>query len=292
MRNHSPKLLVLFGLSFLLVMTVRPNVWAVKVSNDGGSVFLPLKERLVADGFDRVFIDRLYSSPQIRFLPWTVKKYITYREEDLNYSQFLRPHSVSICRKYLWQYRLPLHKTQEQYGVSPEVVVSLLLIESRLGRYTGKHRVLNVLSSLALSGMEKNSFLVRYGIGHNIDGKTKYRLRRKSKWAYTELKAFLRYAMRDNLDPLSINGSFAGAFGIPQFVPSSLQKYGKDGDGDEYVDLYNHHDAIMSVGNYLRSCGWNKSLSRPEKERILLNYNRSTYYVRTIMDLSDRLTSQ
>jgi membrane-bound lytic murein transglycosylase B len=98
--------------------------------------------------------------------------------------------------------------------------------------------------------------------------------------------------MRENLDPLSISGSFAGAFGIPQFIPSSLQKYGRDGDGDEYVDLYNHHDAIMSVGNYLRSCGWNNNLSRREKERVLLNYNRSRYYARIIMDLSDRLTSE
>lgn len=285
------KHLVFCEFSLVFFMAVCSNTWSDTAFNDRGSIFLPLKERLVADGFDRGFVDRVYAHPQIRFLPQIVKRYITYREEDLNYSQFLSPRSISMSQKYLRQYRVPLRKAQEQYGVSPEVIVSLLLVETRFGRYMGNYPVLNVLSSLALSGMEKISSFFQYGIIHDIDAGAKEALNRKTEWAYAELKAFLRYAMRDNLDPFSINGSFAGAFGIPQFIPSSLLKYGSDGDGDEYVDLYNHDDAIMSVGNYLKCYGWKESLSRPEKEGILLRYNRSIYYAKTVMDLSKRLTS-
>lgn len=291
MKKRLLKLFIFCEFFLVFPVAICSNTWPDTAFNDRGSDFLPLKERLIADGFDRRFIDRLYAHPQIRFLPQIVKRYITYREQDLNYSQFLSPRSISMSHRYLRQYKVSLCKAQKQYGVSPEVIVSLLLVETRLGRYMGKYPVLNVLSSLALSGMEKISPFFQCGIAHDINAQTKKALKRKAEWAYAELKAFLRYAMRDDLDPFSINGSFAGAFGIPQFIPSSLLKYGRDGDGDECVDLYSHRDAIMSVGNYLKCCGWKESLSRPEKEGILLRYNRSRYYVETVMDLSKRLTS-
>lgn len=289
MNKRLLKLFILCTFSLVFIVALCFNTWSDTAFNDRISVFLPLKERLVNDGYDRGFIDRLYTNPRIRFLPRIINRYITYREKDLDYGQFLSPDSISMGYKYLQQHKASLGKAQEKYGVGPEVITSILLVETRFGHYMGNYPVLNVLSSLALCGMKKNSSSFECGIAHDIDAKAKKALKRKSEWAYAELKAFLRYAMRDNLEPFSINGSFAGAFGIPQFVPSSLLKYGSDGDGDECVDLYNHHDAIMSVGNYLKCCGWKESLSPPEKERILLRYNRSRYYAKTVMDLSKKI---
>ncbi len=287
MKKRLLKLFILCKFSLVFIVAVCSNTWSDIAFNDRSSVFLPLKERLVTDGYDRGFIDRVYAQPRVKFLPEAIKRYINYREKDLNYGQFLSPDSVSMGYKYLRQHKASLGKAHEKCGVGPEVIASILLVETRFGRYMGNYPVLNVLSSLALCGMEKNSSSFECGIAY--DAEAKKALKRKSEWAYAELKAFLRYAMRDNLEPFSINGSFAGAFGIPQFVPSSLLKYGSDGDGDECVDLSNHDDAIMSVGNYLKCCGWKESLSLHEKERILLRYNRSRYYAKTVMDLSKKI---
>jgi len=231
------------------------------------SDFNRLKERLIADGFDKKIIEKFYSHPKAKFLPQVIKIYSTYRESKLNYKHFLNKCFIFMGQKYLKQYQNTFSKVYKQYGVDPNIIVALLIIETKLGTYNGKYTVFNVLSSLAIS--EK--------------------FKKRAKWAYKELKAFLRYVIKYNLDPFSIKGSFAGAFGIPQFMPSSLWKFGQDGDDDGIIDLYNHHDAIMSVANYLKASGWKEDLSEEEKKKVLLHYNWSIYYVNTVLELSKKL---
>jgi membrane-bound lytic murein transglycosylase B len=128
----------------------------------------------------------------------------------------------------------------------------------------------------------------------HLDGKAKESKKqfeswaaRKSTWAYAELRAYLEYVSDENLDPLSINGSFAGALGISQFIPSSVQQYAKDGNEDGRVNLFHHEDAIESIGNYLKQHGWHKSVSRNEAFQIILKYNNSKYYARTILKVAE-----
>ena len=115
--------------------------------------------------------------------------------------------------------------------------------------------------------------------------------RRRSKWAYAELKAFLTYAYKEGFDPAEIPGSFAGAMGYAQFMPSSILAYGKDGNGDGTVDLLTHPDAMASIANYLKRHGWRPGISRKKKEKVIYHYNHSEYYVKTILKIAERLKS-
>jgi membrane-bound lytic murein transglycosylase B len=114
---------------------------------------------------------------------------------------------------------------------------------------------------------------------------------KRSKWAYKELKAFLKYTHKEGLDPAAIPGSFAGAMGLSQFMPSNILKYGKDGNNDGSLDLHTHADAIASIANYLKSHGWRPGISRKKAEKVIYRYNHSKYYVRAILKIADLLES-
>jgi membrane-bound lytic murein transglycosylase B len=113
--------------------------------------------------------------------------------------------------------------------------------------------------------------------------------KRRSNWAYNELKAFLKYAYKEGMDPAEIPGSFAGAMGYAQFMPSSILAYGKDGNGDGTVDLLTHPDAMASIANYLKRHGWKPGISRKKKEKVIYHYNHSEYYVKAILKIAERL---
>jgi membrane-bound lytic murein transglycosylase B len=114
---------------------------------------------------------------------------------------------------------------------------------------------------------------------------------KKADFAFTELVAVLSM-YRENLDRLYyLRGSYAGAMGIPQFLPSSYLSWAVDGNGDERVDLDNLSDAMASVGNYLRSHGWTPEASLREKWRAVWEYNHSDNYVRTMFEIAFRLST-
>ena len=115
---------------------------------------------------------------------------------------------------------------------------------------------------------------------------------RKSKWAYGELKAFLRYADQEGFDPAEMPGSFAGAIGLAQFMPTSILAYGKDGNNDGTIDLLTHPDAMASIANYLKRHGWRPGISQKKAEKVIYHYNHSEYYVKAILKIAKRLESQ
>jgi len=150
-----------------------------------------------------------------------------------------------------------LRKIEAAYGVGREVLVAILRIETNFGRNTGDYPLVNSFLTLAL-----------------IEN-------RRSSWAEEELGQLLLICWRQNRDPLSLKGSWAGAFGFPQFIPSSYLKYGVDGNGDGAVDLYNLTDAFASIANYLRSFGWSEH--DPEKNRqAVWAYNHCDNYVKAV----------
>jgi membrane-bound lytic murein transglycosylase B len=112
---------------------------------------------------------------------------------------------------------------------------------------------------------------------------------RRAQWAFRELCALLRYARKNGLDPLSIKGSIFGAFGLPQFVPTSVLAYGVDWDGDGKVDLFDLEDALASMANYLHERGWKRKLAYQEQIRVIKTYNNSQPYAETVLKLAERL---
>ncbi|HWR98845.1 MAG TPA: lytic murein transglycosylase, partial [Candidatus Methanoperedens sp.] len=94
---------------------------------------------------------------------------------------------------------------------------------------------------------------------------------------------------REKLDLPALEGSWAGAFGMSQFIPSSYWGYAVDGNGDGRADLYTVADAAFSVGNYLRSFGWRQGLTEEQRRGVVRRYNNSELYAATVLEVAARL---
>ncbi len=249
-----------------------------------------LKDRLVKAGFEEAYIEKLLSRPEARFLPQIMPKKLLHDEYKLNYQQFLAPERVARAQKFLKEHQKFLSALEERYGVPKEVLVAIFLVETDLGRYTGRYRTFNVLASLALS---EDWPQVRSYLPADLDPQQEDRLRRfmarRAKWAFRELCALLTYAQKNGFDPLAIKGSIFGAFGLPQFVPTSVLSYGVDWDGDGRVDLFDLEDALASMANYLSQRGWRGVLSYEAQIKVIKTYNNSQPYAETVLKLAAQL---
>ncbi|MBT9612665.1 MAG: lytic murein transglycosylase B [Burkholderiales bacterium] len=126
-----------------------------------------------------------------------------------------------------------LLRARKQFDVPESMITAIIGVETVYGRNTGSFRVLDALTTLAVDYPPRSDFFRR------------------------ELEQYLTLAQEHAIDPLSVKGSYAGAMGIGQFMPSSYRKYGIDFDGDGHPDLWgNTADAIGSVANYFKSFGW------------------------------------
>jgi len=126
-----------------------------------------------------------------------------------------------------------LEQAEREYGVAPEIIVAIIGVETRYGGYIGKHRVLDALTTLTFGYPRRAAFF------------------------RTQLEEFLLLEREEDVDPLAAVGSYAGAMGMPQFIPSSYRAYAVDFDGDGKRDLFDSKaDIIGSVANYFKRHGW------------------------------------
>ncbi|MFQ5893459.1 MAG: lytic murein transglycosylase [Nitrospinota bacterium] len=281
------------------VAAVGLLVWPGPASSEavGGeplpAAFRPLVERLTRDGFDRELLKRLYADPRTTYLGRAVAFNLKRIERPADYDQFLSEASVRQGVAFLHRHRSLLEAVAGRSGVSPDVLVAILFVESRFGRHKGRHRVFNVYSSLAVAEephhLEAALRRLRARYPGTARAQVRRRARKKAQWAYGELKALLRVAAEQGFDVHELRGSWAGAFGLPQFIPSSYRTYAVDGNDDGLVDLDILPDAAASIGAYLQRHGWQPSLSRRQKTQVLLTYNNSRLYASTILAYAERL---
>lgn len=284
----------LFRLATISILSLLSALGWTVCAYCEASPFATLQERLVRDGFDKSTIRALYLRPEATFDEKSITAYFLHRESTLNYDQFLTRSSIGDASNYLRKHGRAFQRARELYGVEGEIVTAILLVESRLGTYKSKRLVFKTLSNLAALDDTANRDMLWYDYVKDRARGTKDEFdkwaRRKSDWAYRELKAYLKYVKAQNLDPLSLRGSYAGALGFAQFVPSSVLKFGIDGNKDGQINLSQHRDAIESVANYLKRHGWKPQQNRDEAFRVLLCYNHSKYYADTILEVAERLS--
>jgi membrane-bound lytic murein transglycosylase B len=256
--------------------------------------FAKLQERLIADGIDTDLVRSVYQNPLVKLELEVVAANLVRSEATLNYDQFLSKYSVHKAKRYIERHGASLEEANRRFGVEPPVVVAVLMVETALGTYPGKYQTINVLSTMAVSQEES----VREKIFADLTEEQKQmqsravmskRLTKRASRSYRELKAVLNYAHKNDIDPFAIVGSSEGAIGIPQFLPSNIEHYGRDGDGDGRIDLFNHPDAIASVAFYLRAHRWGRAENAKQKKKVLLYYNRSNYYADTVYTLAQKL---
>jgi len=162
-------------------------------------------------------------------------------------AKFLTADNIANGAAFWRRYQGVLDRAQAQYGVPPEYVVAILGVETRYGSYMGRERVVDALATLAFDYPRRSEFFT------------------------DELKAFLVMTRAEGMDPFAPRGSYAGAMGLGQFMPSSFQRFAVDFDGDGKRDLWNPVDAIGSVANYFTAHGWRNG----ERVAVRANANGS-----------------
>lgn len=164
-------------------------------------------------------------------------------------ARFLDAVRINAGVKFWRENRATLQRAYEQYGVPPEVIIGIIGVETMYGRYMGNFRVLDVLTTLAFDYPN-----------------TPNRAEREMTFR-KNLEDYLVWTRDAQIDPTTVSGSYTGAIGIPQFLPSSIVKYAVDYEGNRHIDLRaSPADAIGSVANYLAQNGWENG--RPVVWRI------------------------
>ena len=241
--------------------------------------YVGLKYSLVRQGLDKDYVFQTFADSRNQFLPDVVKKiaYLGKESPDI-YKKFLTQETAARGRAYMETHRTALSRAEARYGVAPEVIVGILTVESGLGSNTGKYPVFNVFASLAV--MDTPEVIKEVGLTASKD-----RLKKKAAWGRRELAVFLGYCAAHHLDPFSLRGSWAGAMGYCQFLPSSLQRCGVAANGKGPVDLFTHDDAIFSIACYLNKSGFARQ-NRASWRRAVYSYNHSDAYVDTVLTLA------
>jgi membrane-bound lytic murein transglycosylase B len=264
-------------------------------SENSNNYFESLQKRLIEDGLDKDRINELYKRPEISFEKKGISRFLVHNEASLNYKQFTSRKSIRKALKYMAQHQKTLERTEKAYGVDKEIITAIILVETRLGTLLGGPFVLNTLSTMAAleDPVVRNMFWGEVSKSSQLTRKQYERwVKRKSSWAYTELKAFLNYTAQENMDPFAVPGSYSGAMGIAQFMPTNVLAFAKDGNDDGQINLFDHSDAINSVANFLKHYGWYPGLDRKKAYDVIYHYNHSRQYVDTILKVSKLLKSK
>jgi membrane-bound lytic murein transglycosylase B len=206
-----------------------------------------IDEMVIKHKFKRAELERVFDRAQhlpnvIETIsrPATLKPWLEYR------AAFVNPERISLGLKFWKKYRQTLQSAERKYGVPQEIILAVIGVETVYGQDAGTFRTIDALTTLAFDYPRRADFF------------------------RSELENYLLLAREQQFNLLAIRGSYAGALGIPQFMPSSYRTYGVDFNGNHRIDLLHEaRDAIGSVASYLKSYGWVGSV--PDKSTHVLD---------------------
>eukprot|EP01155_Anaeramoeba_flamelloides_P033533 Anaeramoba_flamelloidesa99275_17.p1 GENE.a99275_17~~a99275_17.p1 ORF type:complete len:328 (+),score=22.11 a99275_17:39-986(+) len=199
--------------------------------------------------YKRSYLNKLFSDVKYQKVPLKLyspqkKTKKTKREKNSTYTKYgawdrYAKYKVNAKRvdqgiSFLNKYRTIFKQVEKEFGIPKEYIAAIIGIESAYGKNVGKYPVFDTLSTLAFEKNRRNDFFAK------------------------QLKEFIRLSYRYKINPKNVYGSYAGAIGLGQFMPSSYKHYGVDFNNDGKVSLQHPHDAIASIANYLKEHGWEK----------------------------------
>lgn len=174
-----------------------------------------------------------------KYLPSIIKKITSPYEKlpfDVYNKRLLTPVRIDQGSAFWKKHQDTLALAEKKYGVDPSVIIAILGVETLYGQREGNYSVLDSLYTLSFFYPPRHRFFSH------------------------ELAEYLAMCAKQGISPFTVKGSYAGAFGMPQFMPSSYRAYGVDYSKDHHIDLmHNTDDAIMSVANFLAKAGWQRS---------------------------------
>jgi membrane-bound lytic murein transglycosylase B len=251
-----------------------------------------LVDQVVKFGVERSIVERYYSDtamPERGFIPFAASP----KESPDLYKDMVKPERIAQAQACYTTNLPTLTRISKKAGVPARVIASIMYVETGCGRNLGTQLVLLRLSRLAGLAAPDNvqwNFERLSSLGEEV---TVQQIAARADYLrdtfLEQIPALLSLSARANVSPFSFKGSSAGAFGIPQFLPLSLIRYGTDGNGDHHIDLESIPDAAASIGTYLAMNGWKGKLTRKEKMAVLFTYNRSEPYGATVLKIADKL---
>jgi membrane-bound lytic murein transglycosylase B len=255
-----------------------------------------LIDKLVADGVSRERVLDTFRDPRVS--PFTALEFSIQppREPRSLYRRLLRPAAVAAARRCRARYADALESAERAHGVPASLLAAVLFVESACGRHTGSHLVFTRLARLAMANAPDNVAhnLIRFSdpdgtLPANIAARVRERARELEDTFYPEVRALFTVADRMGVGVFDIRGSRGGAFGYPQFLPTSYLEDSIDADGDGRVSLYDPADAAASCARYLTRHGWRPGLARAERRAVIWEYNHSGAYVDAVLSLAARI---
>lgn len=214
-----------------------------------------------------------------------------YAEYEAHYS----PVAISKCKDFIEKYKTTLEAAEKKYNVSKETIAALLWVETKHGQHLGKHTALGVYSSLLLADhpeiIKENKINAEKKSGkkskiNNL--KVVKQSKVKSKWALDQIRALDKIRQTTNQDISLIKSSYAGAFGVSQFIPYSYLRWAKSFNEAHAPDLNNMEDGIVSVANYLKQQGYKEGKIKSQK-KALFHYNRAKGYGEVILKIAHEI---
>lgn len=264
------------------------------------SFFKPAIDKLLEKGVDTAFLEKIVNHSNTEFNERFVRINVTGFLGKTDYSSHYNNTSVSKSKSFLDENIALLQLAESKYGVPKEVITSVLWVETRHGNYLGNSHVASVYLSTALCNekqfLEMNLSNLREKHSGTkeelvkLEEKIIERSIRKSNWAIEQIIALEKIDRISPIGALELKGSWAGAFGISQFIPSSYISWAVDGDSDGKINLFTLPDAIFSVANYLRSNGW--ANDDESQRKAVFHYNNSSAYVDAVLKLASLITSK
>ncbi len=251
----------------LVSLFLLSNVSSAKDYTKNPDVRRFIRHMVKAHRFDTKHLVKLFS--HVRFQKRALAVYLPSLRPKLKVVKKKKPHKktgswdryeaihlkhnkVAKGVEFMRDYRKWLQKAYRKYGVEPEYIAAIIGIESHFGANRGKFPVFDTLTTLAF---EKN---------------------RRQRFYRKELEAFLLMTRREKVNPKNVKGSFAGAIGLGQFMPSNYRDYVVDFNDDGYHRMNSFPDAIGSIAHYLKRHGW--QTAQPVAVRVRYRGNRFRTY--------------
>jgi len=263
MKNHMHKIFItMMFFSVLQAEDIASNDLAyVMVMEKINKKVVPLE--YINKVFTSSDIERHQEIPERFARPYEKKSWPEYKK------LFIKESRIVAGTKFYSENKKLIMRVSEKYNVDPFIIISIAGIESNYGRHYKGFTVFNSL----------------YTQIHDMP--------KRAKWASKELASYIEYCYKDNVEPQSIEGSYAGAFGFGQFIPSSFNRYAVDFDSDGIRSPHEWPDVLASIANYLIKNGYIAGSSNYSKGgdiwKSVWAYNHSENYVMAVLGLTEKI---